>query len=177
MQEQDYLKGAIKTFNAQGNVNDINHLILGVVSEVGEVIDLFKKHIGYRQEKNEEWLRQLELELGDAFWYTTILQHYLGGNISIFAEGSANYTFDEMKCSNVLLKCCSELLEFNHSSMKFTNSIHNIVAMLNFVAFCHGIEMEDVLTSNLAKLQKRHGEKFNEKANMESGRNRKNEEV
>ena len=45
MQEVEYVEGAIKTFNTQGNVNDLNHLILGVVSEVGEVIDLFKKHI------------------------------------------------------------------------------------------------------------------------------------
>jgi len=37
--------------------------------------------------------------------------------------------------------------------------------------------IEDVMMSNLAKLQKRHGEKFNDKANMESGRNRENEEV
>ena len=176
MQEQDYVKGAIATFNAQGNVRDLNHLILGVVSEIGEVIDLFKKHVGYGQAKNEEWLKQLELELGDAFWYTTMLQYYLGGEISIFTEGNSPYAFDEMKCSGMLTKYSAKLLEVSHCSPDFAQSIQNIVIMLNFTAERHGIEMEDVLTSNLVKLQKRHGEKFNENANMESGRNREHEE-
>jgi NTP pyrophosphatase (non-canonical NTP hydrolase) len=177
MQEVEYVEGAIKTFNTQGNVNDLNHLILGVVSEVGEVIDLFKKHIGYKQEKNDEWLKQLKLELGDCIWYTTILQSYIGKSISILVDGQPPMRFEEMKVSASLMRNSSKLLEYNHSSIEFISSIQQIVVMLNFVAIEHEIEMEDVLIANLIKLQKRHGNKFNALTNLESGRNREDEEV
>ena len=177
MTEENYVNGVTKTFNSQGNVKDLNHLILGVVSEIGEVIDLFKKHIGYGQEKNEEWLKQLRLEIGDCIWYTTMLQYYIGDSISIYAEGTIEIVFDEMKASKTFLHNCNELLLKNHASPEFLTSIQNIVIMLNFTAIAHDIEMEDVLISNLTKLQKRHGDKFNSDANMESGRNRNREEI
>jgi NTP pyrophosphatase (non-canonical NTP hydrolase) len=64
IQYSDY---AIKTKSLTGNINlDNLHMVLGLLTEVGELADNFKKELAYGKEV--DWVNVKE-ELGDLMWY------------------------------------------------------------------------------------------------------------
>lgn len=175
---ENYIESLERTFNRQNNVNDLNHLIMGVSSEAGEVVDLFKKVIGYGAKEDESFVNKLTYELGDLIWYTTMLQLYTRSTVAIEVEQDSvpKHTFDKVVTSAKLFEFSAKLYQVNHGSNEFRQAIFYIVAIVNQVANNYGISMEDVLIKNLTKLQKRHGNSFNKEANHEEGRNRLSEE-
>jgi len=75
----DYIKGALRTEPQAYYPDRINmqalHAYMGLITEVGELVDTFKKHIFYGKEIDHENLVE---ELGDLFWYTALMADYLG---------------------------------------------------------------------------------------------------
>lgn len=62
-----YQKEAFKTNAKLGdNLQDNLHMILGMLTEVGELADVFKKHIAYKTDV--DWVNVKE-ELADLMWY------------------------------------------------------------------------------------------------------------
>lgn len=54
---------------------DLEHAIIGLVSEVGEIADALKRHVFYGKELDIENLKE---EAGDLFWYLAIYCNSLG---------------------------------------------------------------------------------------------------
>ena len=67
MQLKEYCEKANRT-NAELEDTQLNdlHMILGMVTEIGELADTFKKELAYK--KDLDWINIKE-ELGDIFWY------------------------------------------------------------------------------------------------------------
>jgi NTP pyrophosphatase (non-canonical NTP hydrolase) len=63
---------------------------LGLCGEAGEVVELFKKHIGHGHELN---LVKLEKELGDVLWYISAIATGLGLDLDLIAQ----YNIDKLK--------------------------------------------------------------------------------
>jgi NTP pyrophosphatase (non-canonical NTP hydrolase) len=177
---ESYIDNCTDTFNNQGNANDLKHLIMGVTSEAGEIVDLFKKIIGYGAKEDEKWVNLLNLELGDLLWYTSVLSLYVEVPCAFVVDLSSNNNlqpFDKFEMSAKLTHYSSNLFQKGTSNNEFKGSIYSIVACVNEICNHYNLEIEDVLLKNLEKLQKRHGSSFNKKANHEDGRNRFTEEL
>lgn len=67
MDLKTYAGQALRTMPGLGSMQDDNmHMILGMVTEVGELADVFKKNMAYGKEI--DWTNVYE-ELGDLMWY------------------------------------------------------------------------------------------------------------
>lgn len=74
----DYVKGALRTEPQQYYPERIDmralHAYMGLTTEVGELVDTFKKHIFYGVKLDHENLVE---EMGDLFWYFALMATYL----------------------------------------------------------------------------------------------------
>ena len=67
MKLNDYVKWTGNTCaKLESKLMDNIHMILGMATEIGELQDIFKKHIAYK--KNIDWIN-IEEEIGDIFFY------------------------------------------------------------------------------------------------------------
>lgn len=74
-----YLKEAKRTLPELGNQTaDINHMLLGMLTEVGELADIFKKNQAYG--KPIDWTNALE-ETADLMWYIANFCNVTGLNL------------------------------------------------------------------------------------------------
>jgi hypothetical protein len=76
MTHTDYTTEALKTWTAplRGTEEGRTYLVLGLVSELGEVADVLKKAIRNGTPKDEV-RRRLVDEIGDVLWYSAMIQH------------------------------------------------------------------------------------------------------
>lgn len=66
MNTQEYSQKAIRTMAKLTKDTDNLHMILGMVTETGELADVFKKNMAYKKEI--DWVNVKE-EVGDLMWY------------------------------------------------------------------------------------------------------------
>lgn len=63
------------------------HASMGMVTESAEIIDLIKKHVGYKRPLNRE---KLKLELGDQLYYLTLAIISSGFSIEEIIDSNIN---------------------------------------------------------------------------------------
>lgn len=116
MENRTYIENALKTesldfVKIQERLSDEKvvrglHASLGMVTEAGELADVFKKHLFYG--KPIDWVN-LEEEVGDLFWYVAVLVDVLGKtefdgilqkNIDKLAKRYPNQQFTETSAIN-----------------------------------------------------------------------------
>lgn len=98
----NYQKASARTCNdLETPLLDNIHMTSGMVTEVGEIVDIFKKHIAYG--KSIDWVN-VEEELGDLLWYIVNfarknnidLEKTMGINISkLYARYPEKFTNDQ----------------------------------------------------------------------------------
>lgn len=69
----------------------INYLALGLAGESGEVAEKVKK---FQREGDEQYLRDLEDELGDVLWYLARLSHELELDLGFIAQNNLDKLLD-----------------------------------------------------------------------------------
>ena len=98
------------------------HACIGMVTESGELIDVFKKHLFYG--KPIDWVN-LEEEIGDLFWYVAVMVDVLGKdkfdsilkqNIEKLAKRYQNQIFTESSAITRDLSGEREILEATSGS-------------------------------------------------------------
>lgn len=88
MNFNEYQQQALRTCPNIGSLNDnINHMMLGLITETGEIADLHKKFFAYG--KTFE-LNKMALELGDLMWYIACLAKYYNLDLNNVAEANIN---------------------------------------------------------------------------------------
>jgi NTP pyrophosphatase (non-canonical NTP hydrolase) len=69
MNLEDYKKDVARTCSVMESLQLNNlHMVLGMITEIGELADVFKKNLAYK--KDIDWVNVKE-ELGDLVWYIT----------------------------------------------------------------------------------------------------------
>jgi len=78
------------TFYAARTRNNLNselldelHMVLGIVTEAGELADMYKKHFAYGKDKD---VVNIEEEIGDLMWYIANLIDMLGLDFETILE-------------------------------------------------------------------------------------------
>ena len=66
-------------------------MVLGISGEAGEIVEKWKKLLGYRGgELTEEDVREMSKEIGDVLWYLTVFADELGLKMSDIAQQNAD---------------------------------------------------------------------------------------
>jgi NTP pyrophosphatase (non-canonical NTP hydrolase) len=88
MNYHDYSKAAEKTMAKLANGNyDQMHMVLGIASETGELVDAYKKMFAYGKALD---LVNVKEEIGDLFWYMFNLMRILDLDFEDVLEVNAN---------------------------------------------------------------------------------------
>ena len=91
MDLQTYQKQAARTLRRLSNEQeDIQHMLFGMMTELGELVDTYKKHYAYGKEL--DMINVME-EMGDIMWYWANMCNITGIN----AEASLQVNIDKLK--------------------------------------------------------------------------------
>ena len=65
MEIQQYQQEAKRTLHIMSDDRDRLHMVAGVISEVGEIVDIYKRHLAYGKELDKvHVLKKLEMYFG-----------------------------------------------------------------------------------------------------------------
>jgi NTP pyrophosphatase (non-canonical NTP hydrolase) len=190
MNIQEYIKNATRTESVIKNDSNnyrVLHANIGIITEVGEILDSVKKSIYYGKEYD---FINLQEEIGDVMWYLAILCDEKKVELEkIFNNFNKKYQ-PPFKASNPLeiippairinglanryAKLTNysqspdssidedEILNFffNGNESKSENFITALVEPISEIIYLSGSNLEDICEQNIRKLKKRFPEKF-----------------
>lgn len=179
MEFKDYLEGINRTWNKDSKKSEIDHCRLAIMEEVGEIIGWYKKIHGYKREKTDEWKTELKGEFGDLIYYVVKLFEILD-ETEMIAHDFKQLSYQnviEIEHVTAMSRFAVQASEFhNHEDKEFVlNSLDGLFDFTRMLIVYEGLDFEDVLLSNLLKLQTRHGSDFDIDATVEKGRDREAE--
>lgn len=172
----DYQVAALRTSGVTIGEDMVNNAVLGLIGEVGEVVDLIKKVIFHGHPIDKDAFSK---EIGDVFWY-----------IALLCEGTKEVSFTELvrplplypdQPSSAILQ--EELFEtglrlgagvghiarLTLSSGFLTEAIYCLFDELIVLLYLLNLDLENVLATNIAKLQLRYPQGFNTESSLNRG--------
>lgn len=174
----EYQKEAERTLVRINSDEDRLHLGMGLIGEMGEIVDYFKKvHFQGHTPSREK----LVSELGDLLWYTATYCTTCGWNLEEIwntAAGNPNCdpAFSNSALFELILDIMHALVKFNQRSVRHSNNPRAHKApSLHFHTFIRGfkrllwawrVPVEEAAISNNQKLQKRYPNGFSAEDSM-----------
>lgn len=145
-----------------GSVNEIMYLALGMVGEVAEWV----------REEYEDNMQLALSEIGDCYWYATRLAKCVGLDLGtmniapVLSEIERNLTHpfetEALIVSGKIANHVKKLYRDNNTlglKEKIAESLLQLFALLELSIKGHGMTVAEVLTANVAKLEKRKANK------------------
>lgn len=155
----------IKAVNTMATIgthkDDIYHMGLGVFTEVGEILDIFKKNHAYSKVVDNIHLSE---EIGDLFWYLS--------NSYLLLDSSFPTTIQKMPFSlPALSRSASECFGISSyyknvsitspkTLKEFKSSIDAILSLAVSLIDSRKLDLGLILDANINKLMARYPEKF-----------------
>lgn len=160
---------------------DVLHMIMGVNTEIGEILDIYKRKIAYGKELN---MIHLSEELGDTFWYLvnlcTLEDIELSDNELDFKDELKEFEKLFLNSGQLVIEKYFTFDNYFKSPETFSNGILCFLSEFNnlvlqryidtevqfyvyglYKMFCMiGIDVEKSLQNNIDKLKVRYPEKF-----------------
>jgi NTP pyrophosphatase (non-canonical NTP hydrolase) len=179
MTHKEYLNNCLKTFKEDDLMSQVDHCKFGIIGEIGEITEWYKKIYGYKKDKTEEWKTEIKGEFGDLLYYLTVASNLFN------AEGIVPYldgVHTKRDNDNTELYIITQMLE--DANKVALSSIHNpyldslicnILVNLRVLINREGFSLFEVMESNIKKLEVRHGEGFKQEATEEINRDREKE--
>lgn len=119
---------------------DMNYLRLGLLAEIGEVAEIYQKHIRDGAIINKEDVLD---ELGDVCFYVHMLAYIGYGNIEsckkILSAGITPLIFDRIQLLYIL----------------DTTNIESVYITMLSIGASYGYSLQDIMNANIAKLKRR----------------------
>lgn len=143
------------------------HMFLGMLTELGELADIFKKELAYKQPKD---IVNIKEELGDFMWYVAnycSINSFDMANCDgvIFPDGhkqdvKAHHAID----GNFSELAIMELTKGVHQLFdgRFMDGLLDILAQITMLCIVNDIDLEECFDLNINKLKVRFPEKFTE---------------
>lgn len=167
-----YLVESKRTLVEKGCVLDFYHAVLGISSELGELVDIIKRHVYYGKPLD---LLHIKEEIGDIFWYQAVLYRLSGFEVipDVYRKEGLPFIYRkhlELHTNNLLglifdyIKLCTfpDVANnddtFEQSLLIYLNCLYNGTV---FLLEHFGFTLSDVLETNINKLKVRYPDKFN----------------
>lgn len=147
---------------------DTIHMLFGISTEIGELTDVFKKHMAYNREI--DWVN-VEEEIGDLMFYIASFARIVGINLEKITKVSKKLAgFDT---NELLFKMTFDVGDLmwifeNHvfhdkkieDWIPVTENIGDLMACI--IAFCgeNELDFQQIILTNVKKLETRYPEKF-----------------
>ena len=142
----EYQIEAARTCPDLEDKDNILHMNIGILTELGELADLFKKHYAYGKELD---LVHIGEEIADMFWYRANLDRIKGYTYN------PNYHIGVLDDNSPLITSIEGIM---NSLVEFYD--RNFFATLFGIANFYSLNIETLLNNNIAKLRIRYPEKF-----------------
>jgi NTP pyrophosphatase (non-canonical NTP hydrolase) len=157
--EADYLNGVLITESKVDPVDGhefseeerLLHSRLGVITELGELIDIYKKHIYYGKPLD---LVHVGEEIGDCFWY-------IGLGFNVCGIIAANPKQDvPVHGTDMVAMLELGMHIFTNPEIAYEDRLQYIFKTMLIIIKVTGLDYQEILDKNLAKLRKRYGDSF-----------------
>ena len=183
---QEYLPLAMRTCKELPHEDHITHMVLGIIGEVGELVDAVKRHYIYGKPLD---IANVKEEIGDLSWYVAGLvgvrsesAKYAASQMESFManpqylEGIAVAKLRPAKTVAVLAHSftdiATDILECNYAS-DFENTddegaaewdglLGLLLVRLHQSAAMFDIDLGEALYTNIQKLSQRYGDKYSD---------------
>lgn len=152
MRVKEYQEKSKRTLATLGEDKDRQHMIFGVITEIAEIADLYKKNMAYGRELD---INKVKEEFGDCLYYVSGLATTFNQNlkepkvINIPTEG-----FENVSIADYVFYLFKDL-EFANAQ-RLLNKIYSFYVYLGFSEESFG----EILKDNVAKLEKRYSKTF-----------------
>lgn len=167
----EYQKLALITkAEAKDVYEDCRHSGCGLFTEVGEIIDTYKRHWFYKKDLDIKNLRE---EIGDVLWYVAIGYFSLGLTMTDYKPSEIDEEFGRVSvelnwalakigryASNVFV--CSHAYPDEWEEVGLSHDLNQILIFLRLLAESLGFSLEEAAYDNIQKLAKRYPEGFTE---------------
>lgn len=175
MNQREYINNCYRTWNKEISIpSQIDHALLGIGDEIGEMHSAVKKVIGYGQEFNEVNFKE---EVGDLMYFMFILSDLvnvelpeyveLPGEESEFCLTNFHKHFSSLKRKSALLDV-SPPFSMEIPLKELQETLYDIIDAM-------GWSPKEVAEANINKLRVRFPDKFNQERSIEKNRNRDEE--
>lgn len=165
MNIQEYLVESARTYSTMQDASMNNqHAAIGIFTETGELLDIFKKNLWYGKEID---LVNFKEELGDIMWYVAMMYRYYKVNVGILeyhTETPLKLVIKIAQESTGLLHAVDDehhIADDENTAEWVAIMLDSIVAIVQHLALtmCNAT-LEDVFQTNINKLRTRYPEKF-----------------
>lgn len=156
--EADYLNGVLITESKENPESGLpfsegermRHSRMGIITELGELIDIYKKHIYYGKPLDEAHIIE---EYGDAFWYVG-----LGFNVCEIIAANPDMDLIPIDCEAILLETAMHIV--TDGTADYEDRLQFVYRALVTCIKLSGLDYQSILDKNLVKLRKRYGDSF-----------------
>lgn len=160
---EQYFQEAQRTLPDLGSEDkNIAHMIAGIVTEMGEVIDIYKKHMAYGKEIDREHLQE---EFIDIVWYAANLASIWKMEVEqevldqfVVSESQHVQTISNFDNENIIAHLISGLCELTWPEI----SPGGIIAHVAVTMKALDLDFYEGLDKNIAKLKARFPDGFSE---------------
>lgn len=146
------------------------HMCIGLITEIGEVMDAYKKHLYYHQHLD---LDNIKEEMGDIMWYCARLADIFSVSDLIIAKPSKSPPVvekfsgtkgEQLGCMYNLMQVSMYLYEAvgnekivsNDDDRYVSYCINMIISYVDYILRQLGLELDDVTEANIKKLKIRY---------------------
>lgn len=160
----EYQQLAFRTAKPLPKPDQQEHALMGIVTELGEIVDIVKKVTIYGKPFDDALRTNFIEEVGDFMWYVAL---YLTnrdtswtpmGNVSLGSDPDVRDVWYDC-CKPVIEKLGRALGSDDHSP-----EIRAIAGYVKLAAESLNLDFYSILGINIAKLAKRYGDKYSDQA-------------
>jgi len=145
----EYQEEAKRTLNDLGSIRkNMRHMDVGVFTEFGEILDIFKRVFAYGAELDEQHLKE---EIGDVLWY--IVNGFTISNVGTIPIPKPSRGGDRNYFINVMTP-----LDLHQGFLQ--NGFSFALSILSTMCNAFEFNIEEIMQMNIDKLKVRYPEKF-----------------
>ncbi len=171
MNAENYYDSALRTAIDLGQVNNKLHGLLGLISEAGEIADLFKRAVAYGKPIDPVHLLE---ECGDVMWYVPLLYQSMEADPKgfVFAVETSReelpLLMTELEMGTLLGQSISvvglqaQIVQLSEHRASLNETAGILSLLLRALLSAYGFTLEEAMEKNIAKLRARYPEKFDQ---------------
>lgn len=153
----EYVQLANRTAKPLEREQQLAHARMGIITEVGELTDLYKRHLIYGKDFDTANLKE---EIGDICWYIALECTTAKRNLYVLEDIQIVDPVEEVQIVLTLGRLSG------HFALEPSTELGLELMLNKLIQLCavRGVSFNQCLRLNIAKLAERYGEKYSDQA-------------